>query len=358
MSDAPQTLWYTRCPVPTAFSIALQTGRIDEELAGDGLQIASLGASADPRVRQTHFTQEQPQLFRHGGNVPALVARSRGADVRLIGLSWTDFYEPVLVLPDSPIASVADLQGRRIAVPRRLNDPVDWWRPTALHGYERALATAGLTLDDVELVDVPVSRTFVEILSGEGDARASLHGAFSLLAHHREEAVALITGRVDAIWSHASLGAYLQGITGARTLIDVGALPDRRQRVNNGIPLTFTVTGDLLERRPDVVARVLARSIEAADWARTNVAAARRIVAAEVGLPDELVGLAYTEDLADQLDVDLRPERLEGLEAQAAWLHRAGFLDAPVDVGSFVDPRPLEAARALLADRAGAGVGA
>ena len=30
------TLWYTRCPVPTAFSIAVQRGLLDEEFGADG----------------------------------------------------------------------------------------------------------------------------------------------------------------------------------------------------------------------------------------------------------------------------------------------------------------------------------
>ncbi len=49
------TLWYTRCPVPTAFSIAVQRGLLDEEFAADGVAIQSLRVSNDPAVRQSHF---------------------------------------------------------------------------------------------------------------------------------------------------------------------------------------------------------------------------------------------------------------------------------------------------------------
>jgi ABC-type nitrate/sulfonate/bicarbonate transport system substrate-binding protein len=353
---SPSTdVWYTRCPVPTAFSVALANGWIDDELAADGIGVHSLAVSGDANVRRSHFTQQQANLFRHGGNVPPLVARSRGADVRLIGLSWSDFYEPVLVLPDSGIETVADLRGRRISVPRRVNEPVDFWWATSLHGYARALSLAGLTLDDVEHVDIPVDRTYYD-RPGSTVPRASLSSALELIGHHREEGLALLTGKVDAVFSHASLAPGLQGFTGAVPLVDVGALPDRRLRINNGIPLAFTVTGDLLDARPDIVARVLAQTIRAGEWAVENPVPTRQIVASDVGLADELVSLSYSDDVARQLDVDLSAERLEGLASQAAWLHERGFLAEPVDVEAFVDPAPLQEALRLLGREQPAGV--
>lgn len=340
-------LWYTRCPVPTAFSVALANGFVDDALAGEGVVLRSL-AEGDAVARQSHFTQGQAHLVRHGGNVPPLIARSRGADVRLVGLSWPTFYEPLLVLPAAGIDAVADLRGRRVSAPRRVGEPVDFWRATSRHGVERALATAGLSLAEVELVDIPVDRRYFARPSRRTDARAPLSGALELIGHQREEGMALLTGEVDAVFSHASLAPALQGFTGAIPLVDVGALPGRRQRVNNGVPQALTVTGDLLDARPDVVARVLAATLRAADWAAEHAAEARRIVAAEVGLPEELVGMAYSDDVASELDVSLDGERLDGLRRQAAWLHDQGFLDGPLDVDAFVDPRPLAAARELL----------
>ena len=342
-------LWYTRCPVPTAFSVAIANGWLDDAFAGRPIRLRSLADATDAATRGSHFTQQQRHLLRHGGNVPPLIARSRGADVRLIGLSWPTFYEPLLVLPDAGIETVADLRGRRVSAPRRLGEPVDFWRATSLHGVERALATGGLTLDDVELVDVPVDRRYFAAPGRRKDARAPLSSALELIGHQREEGVALLTGRVDAVFSHASLAPNLQGFTGAVPLVDVGALPDRRLRVNNGVPQVFTVTGDLLDAHPDVVARILAETFRVADWAPANEARVRSIIAAEVGLADELVGLAYSDAVCSELAVNLAEESLEGLRRQARWLLEQGFLDAEVDVDAFVDPRPLEQARALLA---------
>lgn len=342
-------IWYTRCPTPTAFSVAVNLGWLDREFAADGIAVRSLSAVSDPAARQAHFAQTHPHLFRHGGNIPPLVARSRGADVRVIGLSWPDFHEPVLAVAGSGIETPADLRGRRISVPSRPGDAVDFWRPTVLHGFARALATAGLTLDDVEQVDVPVERSSIDAAApAGGDHRAALWGARTLLGQQREEIVALLTGRVDAIFSHGAMAAIAQGVTGARTVVDVGALPHRASRVNNGIPQVLTVTGDLLDSHPDVVARVLARVIEAGRWAAANPDGARAIVAHETGLAASLVDMAHGPDVHGQLDVDLSPERLAGLEAQAAWLDGGGFLAGPVDVAAMVDADPLERALDLL----------
>ncbi|MFZ4756040.1 MAG: ABC transporter substrate-binding protein, partial [Miltoncostaeaceae bacterium] len=259
--------WYTRCPVPTAFSIALNLGWIDEALADEGFDFRSLATAVDPEVRRSHFTQQARNLFRHGGNIPVLASRARGADVRVIGVSWTTFYEPVLVRPESDLRMVDDLRGRRLGIPRRTDCETDFWRPTVLRGFAQALAVANLTLDDVELVDVPVNRSFLAGARLAPGMRAPLWDAMYMIGQQREEALALLDGRVDAIFSHALLAVNVQGFTGARTLIDVGALPNAASRVNNGTPQVLTVTGDLLDARPDIVARVLGEVIRASQWA-------------------------------------------------------------------------------------------
>jgi ABC-type nitrate/sulfonate/bicarbonate transport system substrate-binding protein len=352
MADAtvsPDTFWYTRCPVPTAFSIAVRQGWLDEELEDEGITFQSLAVSRDPSVRQSHFDQTQGNFFRHGGNIPPIVSRSRGRDVRLIGLSWTDYHEPVLALPGSGIETVADLRGRRLSLPRHANDSVDFWRATVIRGFGTALEVAGIRPDEVEWVDVVVDRTFVQGATDATGQRDSLWDARFMLGHQREEAAALLRGEVDAIFSQGSVATNVAAFTGARTVIDVGTLPERAQRVNNATPLALTVTGDLLDRRPDLVARVLARTLRAAEWAAANHEEAKRIVAAEVGLAEELVDAAYSPRLPDQLDVGLGPELVAGLASQVALLEEHGFLAGPVDLDAFIVREPLEEARRLLA---------
>src|ERR1700761_7187754 len=101
-------LWHTRCPVPTAFSLAWELGDLVREFRAEGIEWKSLQETGDAKIIQSHFSHTQEDSFRQGGNIPALWARSQGADTRLIGLSWVETPYPILVLPDSGIESIAD----------------------------------------------------------------------------------------------------------------------------------------------------------------------------------------------------------------------------------------------------------
>lgn len=75
----PHTLWFTRCPVPTATGIAADRQWLADEFTPDGITVRSLQDAAPDADRAAHFTHALPGLFREGGNVPALWARSRGS---------------------------------------------------------------------------------------------------------------------------------------------------------------------------------------------------------------------------------------------------------------------------------------
>ena len=98
-------LWYTRCPAPTPFGIAIQQGWLDEEFHAEGWDINALQDASDPVIRQSHYTHSQPHSFRQGGNIPALWARAQGADTRVIGLTWVDEFQGLIALLD-PVVSI------------------------------------------------------------------------------------------------------------------------------------------------------------------------------------------------------------------------------------------------------------
>jgi ABC-type nitrate/sulfonate/bicarbonate transport system substrate-binding protein len=344
------TLWYTRCPVPTAFSVAIRLGWLENEFVGDGLEVASLLSSNARQTRESHFAHTQPNSFRHGGNIPPLWAFSEGSDVQLIALSWNDEPQVVLARPGSDIHTVADLKGRRLGVPRRLNDSIDFWRATVLRGYESALSIAALTERDVELVEIPVARAWLDDSPAQRSPSGSLWGAASTRAFQREEAVALLTGKVDAIFSAHAHAADVKAFLGARVVVDVGKHPDGRMRVNNGSPLALTASGDLIEQRPDLVARWLAKVIEAAEWTRTHRDETLRIVAAESGVAEEIALEAFGENLPDQLSPDLSDDKVAALDSQKQFLLRHGFISKDFDIEKFVVRGPLAEANRIVND--------
>jgi ABC-type nitrate/sulfonate/bicarbonate transport system substrate-binding protein len=344
------TLWYTRCPVPTAFSVAIRLGWIDEEFAGDRIEVASLLSSDARQTRESHFAHTQPNSFRHGGNIPPLWAFSEGSDVRLIALSWNDEPQVVLARPDSDIRTLADLKGRRLGVPRRLNDSIDFWRATVLRGYESALSIAGLTQRDVEFVEIPVVRAWLDDSPSHRTRSGSLWGAASTRSFQREEAVALLTGKVDAIFSAHAHAADIKAFLGARVVVDLGKHPDRRLRINNGTPLALTASGALVEEHPDLVARWLANVLQAAEWTRTHRDETLRIVAAESGVAEEIALEAFGENLPQQLSVDLAEDKVAALDAQKEFLLRHGFIGKDFDIEKFIVRGPLAEANSIVND--------
>ena len=109
-SPAVDTVWFTRCPVPTATGLAYQLGWLDEEFARDGIALKTLQEVGGELARH-HYDHGLSTLVREGGNLLALPARAQGAPTRLIGLTWIDEWQAILVRPGSGITAPAQLQG-------------------------------------------------------------------------------------------------------------------------------------------------------------------------------------------------------------------------------------------------------
>jgi ABC-type nitrate/sulfonate/bicarbonate transport system substrate-binding protein len=322
--------------MPTASGIAIELGWLDEEFASDGIEVLSLRASADRAVRESHFTHGQDDSFREGGNTPPIWSRSRGADTCLIGATWIDQYQTIVALPGSGIRKPADLRGRRLGVPRHLNDQIDFWRAKSLRGVLTALQIAGLKASDVELVDLPEEETF---LGDEATSRSgTLWSAKRQQAILRAEAFALVRGRVDAINLTGARGAMLEALLGAVQVVDLGGHPDPAVRISNGIPMAFTVSGALVRERPDLARRYLDTVRRAARWAREHTSEARRIIARELGDAEEFVEIAHGEGLFTNLEPSLSDELLQAMDDQQRFLRVHGFTEREIDVWEWAAP--------------------
>jgi ABC-type nitrate/sulfonate/bicarbonate transport system substrate-binding protein len=344
-SPRPDTLWFTRCPVPSATGIAVQNGWLEQTFAPYGIAVSSLRHSADRATRESHFTHTLANSFRQGGNAPAIYARSEGRDTVVIGLQWTPQYEGVLTLPGSGIRSVGDLAGRRLALPRRLNDKIDFWRSIALQGYHNALATAGLTLDDVTLVDLPVVASFVDADPGAKEA----FGPARLVRQHQAELAALLRGDVDVLFAYSVWGVALREQVEAVEIINLAREADPARRINNGQPKTLTVSGGLLREHPDVVDDYLATLVRAGEWAAAHPDAARRAIALETGSAEHWLDEGTVPDIAARLSISLDAPLVDALTVRKDFLRRHGFIANDVDIAAWIDPRPLERVRARFA---------
>ncbi len=334
MSD---TLWYTRCPVPTASGLAHSLGWLDETAQRNGLRFGVL-QDAGPELAGSHFDHDLSGLIREGGNVPAIAARAQGAPTRLIGLTWIDESQAILVGPDSPVRTAADLAGLRIGIPAWAQDrPRSFPRAMALHGFTDALRLGGLTLADVTVVELAVERD-PQVRTETQQSRRIIWGADEL-----------IHGRVDAIYVKGARAQEVAAQHGLRVAVDLDATETKRLRVNNGTPRPITVHQELLDTAPEVVIGFLAQSLRAADWAAGDLAGVRTVLQRETLSGPEGVVAAYGEEFHRGLHPSLDEERVELLGVQKQFLYTHGFLAADFDLESWVAPEPLARARELVA---------
>lgn len=338
------TLWYTRCGIPTPLGLAVQLGWVQQEFAADGTVIKSLQDSNDPVEQASHFEHTLPHSFRYGGSSPAIWARARGQDTRVIGISWIDEYQAILSLPRSGIRSVTDLRGRRLGLPSLRAKGVDVARAASLRGFITALELGGLGYNDVEWVD------FVDDISAETAVQAPgtlvrrpRRHSYTLAAH------ALARGDVDAIYVKDVRGAETAYLLGLHVVLDIGFHPDPQVHINYCTPRPLTVNGATLREHPDVAERLLARVIEAGRWAKTHPEETVAHIAKEIGWSESWLRFAYTANVHRNLETTLSEQSIRGLESFKNFLLQWKFIDADFDVRSWIDPVPFHAVQGRIA---------
>ncbi|HZU62894.1 MAG TPA: ABC transporter substrate-binding protein [Novosphingobium sp.] len=331
----PEAIWMMRCPVPAASGVAWALGWMDEAFGRDGIAVRRVLEDGlypvveDPDVQARHF-------FREGGNIQPIAARVRGAPTRVIGLTWIDERQVILVRPGKRVQEPADLRGLRFALPgfaRSRGESIA--RGMALHGIISALGLGGLTLDDVRLVEVPAPPT--ERASPQGMRRLWLGLEW------------LAAGRVDAVYVKGAAAADIAARLGLEVALELDAYPSRLARINHGTPRPILVHEHMIEHHFELVVRFLATSLRAADWAARNPAGLRPILAREMFSQEAGVATAYRREGHLALHPDLSAERIDLLRSQAQFLWSHGFLDGQLDVDGWIDPAPLAEAMARRA---------
>lgn len=345
---ALEQIWFTRCPVPTATGLAYKLGWLSDEFSVDGIALDTLQENRD--LGRHHYDHDLPTLVREGGNILALAARAQGARTRLIGLTWIEERQAILVRPDSAIRAAKDLKGKRLALPDWNQHPIashqrgtSIARGMSLQGYRGVLHYAGLTFDDVELIEVPSNRPHPT--RGDYAAAAQQDGLSNLWRGIDY----LVQGKVDAVYVKGASAVDAARAAGVVVGIDLDRIPDPTYRVNNGTPRPITVHEDFINNHFDELVRFLAQTLRTADWAASHEAEVHKILESETRGSGSAVADAYRDDFHKKLHPDLSPQRLAWFEQQkkSLWLH--GFLEHDFDFSDWVDHRPLAAAHELLA---------
>ena len=141
-------------------ALARQTGALEKRLAGKNVNIEWSEFNSGPPLLEALGAGAID--FGPTGDVPPLFAQAAGGNLLYVGT-----YRPpagfhgILVKKGSPIQSLADLKGKRVA----------YKRGSSAHAFTfKALAKAGLTPDDVENIDLPPPDAGAAFKNGSIDA--------------------------------------------------------------------------------------------------------------------------------------------------------------------------------------------
>lgn len=311
---------YTRCPVPTASGIAIDTGLLQQRLSRAGVDAGPLQSTAYP---EAHFDHKAPSLFREGGNVPALWARSNGAPTKLLAVTWIPEFQMILARKDSGFRTADDLAGRRLILPSHGGERVDFFRAMALRAFDSVLRSTGRTLGDATLVPYPSRLPQVSDVGADGFYASSLE--------------ALRRGDGDFVYVKGAPGADVVRRNEFTAVVDFSEFGSPAFHVNNGTPRTLTVSENLLEANRDVVVQYVAALVHAAQWASDNEGGTAAIVARETGSSLDGVRLGYGKELHRNLEPNLDPTLLNHLENQQTWLLDQGLLTRHFDIDTWID---------------------
>lgn len=276
-----------------------ERGYLEEALGADGIEVRwvqTLGSN-----KALEFLNAEAIDFGSTAGAAALVGRLNGNPIKTIYLYSRPEWTALVTRPDTGIATVADLKGRRVAVTRG-TDP---------HIFlVRALAAAGLTERDVKLV----------------------------LLQHPDGRLALERGDVDA-W--AGLDPMM-----AAAELESGAQLFHRDPAANTFG-TLNVRESFAEAHPEIVRTVLSAYERARQEALDDPQALAAVLGDVTRLPPEIVARQLTR--TDLTNPVLGEAERATIRAAGIALVEAGVLPAGSDIdgtlAALVDGRFTVAAR-------------
>lgn len=343
-----ETLWYTRCPVPTGLGIAVQRGWLGQHFANNDVAVKSLRESNDKAVRDSHFNHSLENSVRHGGSIPAIWAYSSGRNTRLIGLSWADEVQLLLTRQDSGIRDVKDLKGRRFGIPNNADALIDFSRAQAIRGLENSLRLEGLEVSDLTLVDTVRADQSQDVQPVAGQTVAGTQTFGDRRGGRNAELVALLRGEVDAIFLKGAHAAQIAQDFDLHVIFDVGSHPNPLVRANNGTPRTLTVDERLVENHSNYVADIVEQVLKAEAWSKQHPEETRQYLARESNSSEYWVVKAYGEDAHLRLNTDFNPTSVEALQDLSDFLYRWQFIPQQINVQEWISSTALEQAQQRL----------
>jgi sulfonate transport system substrate-binding protein len=259
-------------------------GWLEDDLRKDGVAVKWVLSAGSNRALE-YLNGNSIDIGSTAG-LAALLSKANGNPIRAPYIFSRPEWTALVVPRDSPIRTLADLKGRKVAATKG-TDPYLF--------LLRALHTTGLKRADIEHVAL----------------------------QHADGRAALEQGRVDA-W--AGLDPLM-----AASELDAGSRLLYRNVAFNTYGF-LNVREEFLDRNPEAVRRVIAGYERARKWILANTTEAAKILSeeAKVSLPVALLQIKLRTDLSNPQPSD---EHVKALQAAAPILRDESLVKPDVDLG-------------------------
>ena len=281
-------------PIYSPIFVVKQKGWLEEDLKKDGVTVKWSSFTSGPPMNESFAAGQQDIGFV--GDTPAIIGKSSGQDNRIFATAASGPKGFALaVIKDSPIKTVAELKGKKVAVTKG---------SYAHHLLVLLLQNAGLTVADIQLIHLTPPDLVAIFSKGDVDAAVTWEPFLSKLED--------VGGKVIADGTGVKLGL-----------------------------LVIFSTQKYLDRNPEVAKKFIQAYKRGAEFIKEHPAEAATIIAAEIKLPP-----AQLLKLFEKFDYNpaITAADIDELKKSEEFLRGIKLTRNAVDIDSFVDTQYLKAA--------------
>ena len=347
-------VYFTNCPMVSANNVDQELGWCKTDFKKIGVDYSYFRSRRENDF-YPHYIHNLDNLVRFGGLYPPIHVNADIRRTRLLGATWVYEGGAMLVRAGDPICRIQDLKGKRVGLSKSLNTiKNDWWRITEHMGIESMLRVNGMTMDDVNLVEFPYPDDWysdpkmLEPMINPTDLWATRDHKHDLAFRPLE--TALLTGKVDAIYTLSKVFQHLQEDTGEiKTIEDLAHRPDWTLQVAN-TPAVITCTDVMADEHPELVVTYMKSMIKVGRWANEFKRAAAVILDRQTfyrDAEDTYQGIKHVDMVPN-----LSPQNLACIEIGKDFMVSHGYIQNDFDVHEWAAPKFLEeAAKQLLEEQ-------
>lgn len=290
----------TWCNGPLA--VANEYGYLDEYLNPLGYTAEITGfTGAAPAIHEALVSKDLD--FAYYAGFAGIAAKSNGIDAKLLAVPIYDSLWQLAVTTDSGINSIEDLKGKKFAYTRGASPQM-----YAL----RILEEAGLSQDDVEIINSTVPEALSSLASGAVDAAVVSFGQADQLVDEG-------TVKIAHQGADDTDGTYLE-------------------------PYVFTGRTEYIEENPEVAEAIIKAMLKGRDKILEDVDAFRELTSERSGYPLESVIEMALDDTELEYPVNLDDTYIESLKSIEEFELKYEIIPSEVNFDDWIDSSYLDKA--------------